>query len=163
MKYGACPRYVCKRLGPDHSRSCDPRIALLQLQSASLKGAEAYAPRFLFTAGEVFNMLRQAGGISVLAHPLQLQNAGLNLVKAIEDLAFLGMDGLETFYPTHSKKTRAALMRSAVENDLVLTGGSDFHGLIRPGTTLAGGKKVTVPYALLEDMKKRALMNSKKL
>jgi predicted metal-dependent phosphoesterase TrpH len=126
------------------------------------KGAEAYVPRFLFTPVEVFNMIRQAGGISVLAHPLQLKNAGLNLAKAIEDLAFLGMDGLETYYPTHSKKTRTTLMRSAVDNDLVLTGGSDFHGLIRPGTTLAGGKKVTVPYALLEDMKKRVLMNSKK-
>ncbi|MCK5515630.1 MAG: PHP domain-containing protein [Desulfobulbaceae bacterium] len=126
------------------------------------KGAEAYVPRFLFTAEEVFSMIRQAGGISVLAHPLQLQKTGINLTEAIEHLASLGMDGLETYYPTHSKKTRTGLVRSAAEFNLVLTGGSDFHGSIRPGTTLAGGKNVTVPYALLEEMKKRALNNSMK-
>ena len=98
----------------------------------------------------------------MLAHPLQIQNAGINLNSAIEHLAFLGMDGIETYYPTHSKKTRNALMRFAKECDLVLTGGSDYHGEIRPGTTLAGGKNVTVPYALLKDMKNRALCNSRK-
>ncbi len=126
------------------------------------KGAQAYVPRFLYTVEEVFDIIKQAGGIGVLAHPLQIQNGGLNLIKAIEHLTSLGMDGIETYYPTHSKKTRTALIRSAEECDLVLTGGSDYHGEIRPGTTLAGGKNVTVPYALLKDMKNRALNSSLK-
>ncbi len=123
------------------------------------KGAQAYAPRFLYTAEEVFNIIRQAGGIGVLAHPLQIRNAGINITSAIEQLVSLGMDGIEAYYPTHTKKTRTSLIRTAVKYDLVLTGGSDYHGDIRPGTTLAGGKNVTVPFSLLEAMKNRASCN----
>lgn len=120
------------------------------------QGAEAYVPRFVYTAEEVFNMIRQAGGIGVLAHPLQLQRMGMDLHTAIREMTGLGLDGIEVYYPTHSKKTRAALMSYVDEYGLVMTGGSDYHGDIRPGTTLAGGKNVTVPYDLLKDMKVRA-------
>jgi len=126
------------------------------------KGAEAYVPRFLYGAEEVFSILREAGGIGVLAHPLQIQHAGINVSNAIEHLASMGMDGIETYYPTHSKKTRTALIRTAEECDLVLTGGSDYHGDIRPGTTLAGGRNVTVPHELLDIMKQRALRDKTK-
>jgi len=123
------------------------------------KGAQAYVPRFLYSVEEVFSLIRHAGGIGVLAHPLQIQNSGIDLFEAVEHLASLGMDGIETYYPTHSKKTRTTLIQFAEKYDLVLTGGSDYHGAIRPGTTLAGGRNVTVPYALLENMKNRALEN----
>jgi predicted metal-dependent phosphoesterase TrpH len=126
------------------------------------KGAEAYVSRFLYSVEEVFHIIREAGGIGVLAHPLQIQHAGMNLNSAIKNLTLLGMEGIETYYPTHSKKLRTGLIRSAIECNLVLTGGSDYHGEIRPGTTLAGGKNVTVPYALLEDMKKRISGRSSK-
>lgn len=120
------------------------------------QGAEAYVPRFVYTAEEVFNMIRQAGGIGILAHPLQLQRTGMDLHTAIREMTGIGLDGIEVYYPTHSKKTRTALMRYVDEYGLVMTGGSDYHGDIRPGTTLAGGKNVTVPYDLLADMKVRA-------
>ncbi len=123
------------------------------------KGAVAYVPRFLYTAEEIFTLLRRAGGIGVLAHPLQIQHSGLNITAAVEQLTILGMDGIETYYPTHSKKTRNILIKSAEACNLVLTGGSDYHGEIRPGTTLAGGKNVTVPYELLEKMKNRVSEN----
>jgi len=121
------------------------------------QGAAAYVPRFVYGAEEVFDMIRQAGGIGVLAHPLQLRRAGLDLDMAVRDLVQLGLDGIEVFYPTHSKKTRIALNNYADKYDLVMTGGSDYHGDIRPGTTLAGGKNVTVPYELLGRMKERAV------
>ena len=123
------------------------------------KGAKAYVPRFLYTAEEVFTLLRQAGGIGVLAHPLQIYHSDINLDVAIEQLAVLGMDGIETYYPTHTKKTRKTLIKSATACNLVLTGGSDYHGEVRPGTTLAGGKNVTVPYELLQKMKNRVSQN----
>jgi len=120
-------------------------------------GAPAYVPRFLYTAEEVFNMIHLAGGIGVLAHPLQLRSRGINLNNAIKELVTLGLDGIEIYYPTHSKKTRTTLLRYADECSLVKTGGSDYHGENRPGTTLAGGKNVTVPYELLEKMEQRLL------
>lgn len=123
------------------------------------KGARAYVPRFLYTAEEVFALLRRAGGIGVLAHPLQIHNSDFNFLTAIEQLTVLGLDGIETYYPTHSKKTRKTLIKLAADCNLVLTGGSDYHGEIRPGTTLAGGKNVTVPYELLAKMKNRVSEN----
>ncbi len=48
----------------------------------------------------------------------------------------------------------------AEENDLLLTGGSDYHGDIRPGTRLAGGNNVYVSPLLLVEMKKRLVNTS---
>ena len=120
------------------------------------QGAAAYVPRFVYTAEEVFNLIRLDGGVGVLAHPLHLRRTGMDWDIAIRELTHLGLDGIEVYYPTHSKKTRVALRRYVKEFNLVMTGGSDYHGDIRPGTTLAGGKNVAVPYELLEGMKDRA-------
>ncbi len=74
----------------------------------------------------------------------------------LDDLVPLGLDGLEGYYPTHSAKVRRKLRAAAERYGLVLTGGSDFHGDIRPGTTLAGGRNLHVPDELLGLMKERA-------
>jgi len=123
------------------------------------QGAAAYVPRFVYSVEEVFNMISQAGGIGILAHPVQLRRAGLDLEIAIRELLHSGLDGIEVFYPTHSKKTRIELKRYVDKFSLVMTGGSDYHGSIRPGTTLAGGKNVTVPYEILAKMKERAAIS----
>ncbi|MBW1637244.1 MAG: PHP domain-containing protein [Deltaproteobacteria bacterium] len=120
------------------------------------QGAAAYVPRFVYGVEEVFSMIRQAGGIAVIAHPMQLRRSGLDLGIAIRELVQYGLEGIEVYYPTHSKKTRIELKGYVDKYNLVMTGGSDYHGNIRPGTTLAGGKNVTVPYEILEKMKERA-------
>jgi hypothetical protein len=71
----------------------------------------------------------------------------------------MGLDGIEVYYPNHSRKFRKHLMSLAEKLSLLMTGGSDYHGSIRPGTTLAGGKNVSVPAQLLVKMKERALQN----
>lgn len=121
------------------------------------QGAQAYVPRFVYAVEEMLDVIRLAGGVGVLAHPMQLQNSGENLQTAVKELTAFGLGGIEVFYPTHSKKTRAILMKYAQDCNLLMTGGSDYHGTIRPGTTLAGGKNVTVPYELLEDLKERVV------
>ena len=68
-----------------------------------------------------------------------------------------GLDGVETYYPTQSKKMRKKIRKVAEALDLVMTGGSDYHGDIRPGTRLAGGNNVYVPPRLLDQMKERLL------
>lgn len=70
-------------------------------------------------------------------------------------MAAMGLDGIEVYYPSHTRQFRKQLIEFAREHDLLITGGSDFHGSIRPGTTLAGGKNVSVPASLLGIMKQR--------
>lgn len=125
------------------------------------QGAVAYVPRFVFDAVDAINLLQKAGGIAVLAHPLQLEKSGAKLNTAIEDLASTGLDGIETYYPTHSKKNKKMFLDLAEKHNLVVTGGSDYHGSVRSGTTLAGGKNVSVP-DVLSQMRARATQNREK-
>ncbi|MDP3478832.1 MAG: phosphoesterase, partial [Desulfoprunum sp.] len=90
-----------------------------------------------------------------LAHPLQLDSTLLKLPAVLEQLVPLGLDGLEGYYPTHSAKIRRKILEIANKFGLILTGGSDFHGDIKPGTSLAGGKNVYVPGEVLDVMKGR--------
>ncbi len=122
-------------------------------------GGLAYASRFVYGAGEAISLIQNAGGIAVLAHPLQLERSVDHLPHFVQQLRDMGLDGIEVYYPNHSRQFRKHLISLAEKLSLVLTGGSDFHGTIRPGTTLAGGKNVTVPPQLLVKMKERVLRN----
>jgi predicted metal-dependent phosphoesterase TrpH len=118
-------------------------------------GAKAYVPRFIYDAAEAIALFKDAGGLSVLAHPVQLGKTVDSFQDLLLDLVDMGLDGIEAYYPSHSRQFRKQLMVFAEQHGLLLTGGSDFHGSIRPGTTLAGGKNVSVPEHLLGIMKQR--------
>ena len=123
------------------------------------QGGLAYTSRFVYEAKEAIDILHKAGGIAVLAHPLQLDKLVDNLDHALAQLRDIGLDGIEVYYPNHSRSFRKRLIALAEKYSLLMTGGSDYHGSIRPGTTLAGGKNVSVPAQLLVEMKQRAQSN----
>jgi 3',5'-nucleoside bisphosphate phosphatase len=117
------------------------------------KDAKAYVARFAYSAEEAIGLITRAGGIAVLAHPIQVDKTLRSLATLLPVLKSYGLAGIETFYPTQKKKMRKRIRKFAEANDLLLTGGSDYHGDIRPGTRLAGGNNVYVPPELLEKMK----------
>lgn len=120
------------------------------------KQGKIYIQRFAYSLKEASKMIHDAGGISVLAHPANLIKTTSGELKAdlLKNILSQDVDGLEVYYPTHTRKFRRKLIAFAEKNDLIMTGGSDYHGDIRPGTTLAGGKNVSVPKVLLDKMKK---------
>ena len=103
-------------------------------------------------------MIKDAGGLSVLAHPTQIDNTFATLPGIVDELVTLGLDGVELYYPTHSGKIRKKIRRITQNHDLLFTGGSDYHGDIRPGTSLAGGVNVYVPAELLVKMKQKWIL-----
>jgi hypothetical protein len=119
------------------------------------RGGLAYASRPVPTAEDAIAVLRAAGGLCILAHPQQLDPDLKQLSALLDVLVPMGLDGLEAYYPTHSSRTRRKIVAAAEHYGLVLSGGSDFHGDIRPGTTLAGGRNVFVPEQVLSIMKDR--------
>lgn len=119
------------------------------------KDAKAYVARFAYSAEDAIGFIAGAGGIPVLAHPIQVDKTLSSLGTLLPVLKSYGLEGLETYYPTQSKKIRKRLRAFAKEFDFLLTGGSDYHGEIRPGTRLAGGNNVFVPPELLDKMKER--------
>jgi len=84
-------------------------------------------------AREAVQMVKTAGGIPVLAHCGQQQNFDL-----IAELVENGLAGLELNHPSHSEADRKLLYRYAKEYDLILTGGSDYHGIFEPGNVELG-------------------------
>jgi len=118
------------------------------------RGGLAYVPRTVFQADEAIAMVKNAGGIAVLAHPQQLEKSGNDVTLIIGKLRAIGLDGIEVYYPNHSRQFKKKLLAIARKQNLLITGGSDYHGTIRPGTTLAGGSNCSVPPELLQQMKK---------
>ena len=82
-----------------------------------------------------------------MAHP------GLNRSdEVIEELVRAGLDGLECFHTKHSTSTSERYLTIAERHDLVVTGGSDCHGMSK-GRPLIG--TVKIPYNLVEKLKAR--------
>ena len=124
------------------------------------KDKEAYFSRFVYSAEEAIKIIKNSGGIAVLAHPSQIHSNFTDSTSIVEDLVDIGLDGIEVYYPTHSAKMRRQLKKITQRHDLVMSGGSDYHGKIRPGTDLAGGLNVYVPIEVLERMKQKWLAGS---
>ena len=116
------------------------------------KGACAYTTRFIFTVQEAVNLIHAAGGLAVLAHPAQITYSIEPLRHLLGELSGFGLDGVEVYYPSQNGSFRNKLSRIAAQYDLLETGGSDYHGDIRSGTSMAGGKGVSVPDSVIEKM-----------
>ena len=88
-------------------------------------GAKAFVPRRWPSAEQAIELIREAGGVAVIAHPYW----DISEPDEVEDLIrSLGADGVETFYPSHSKEQTAHLLKLCDELNLTPTGSSDYHG-----------------------------------
>lgn len=90
------------------------------------KDGIAYIPRKKFSLEEGLDLLTNAKGIPVLAHPGLLDNS--KMVPVLLEKGFLG---LEVYHPEHSVKEVDYYLSLCKDYDLIPTGGSDFHGSIR--------------------------------
>jgi len=109
------------------------------------KGRPAWVPKTKMSALESVELIHQAGGLAVMAHP------GLNRSdEIIPDLVDAGLDGIECFHTKHSTAMAERYLEFAEKYNLLVTGGSDCHGFskIKP---LIG--TVKLPYDHVEKLK----------
>lgn len=90
-------------------------------------GKAAYVPSNRITPKDAVKLIKESGGLAVLAHPLRLLNSG-DLNNLIQGLLPYGLDGMECFYPTHSQADEYTFLDIAKKYSLLVTGGSDYHG-----------------------------------
>lgn len=90
-------------------------------------GRPAYVRRYKFPPAEAIELIKSSGGIAVLAHPGLIKNQTL-----IGKLIDAGIEGLEAYYPQHTRQQTADYVKLAAEKKLLVTGGSDYHG---PGSS----------------------------
>jgi predicted metal-dependent phosphoesterase TrpH len=105
----------------------------------------AYVSRFKLTSKEAIELVLHAKGIPVLAHPYILNND-----KLIEEFSGYGLRGIEAYYPEHLPLVTKHYEKVADKLNLIKTGGSDFHGAIKPQNPLG---RVKVPYSVVEQLK----------
>lgn len=87
------------------------------------RGCPAYVPRARFPTAGAVRLIREAGGVAVLAHP------GLTHGEEIIDkLSASGLGGIEVEYPEHTAEQREFFHGLARRYGLIATGGSDYHG-----------------------------------
>ena len=92
-------------------------------------GAKAFVPRRWPLAEEAVELIHGAGGVAVVAHPywdVSEPEAVRDLVESLK--RDVGLDGIEAFYPPHTRAQTEHCLALCEEFDLVPTGSSDFHG-----------------------------------
>jgi predicted metal-dependent phosphoesterase TrpH len=86
-------------------------------------GAPAYVPKNTLDPRRALEILREAGGVPILAHP-----GVYRLDGALELFLEGGLQGIEVEHPMHTREQVESFRQLAKSHDLVVTGGSDFHG-----------------------------------
>jgi len=121
------------------------------------KGKAAYADRRRLKPESCVELIRNAGGVAVIAHPGQMNLTSRSLRRLVKKLKEHGLGGLEVWHPTHKPYQAAAFLRICEDFDLVATGGSDFHGGLTPDLTLGRGfGDLLIPDRALEQLRARA-------
>lgn len=111
------------------------------------KNRPAWVPKFKMSAANATELIHQSGGAAVMAHP------GLNRSdEVIPAMVEAGLDGIECFHTKHSAATAEHYRQMADHFHLLITGGSDCHGLSK-GRPLIGS--VRLPYEHVEKLKTR--------
>ena len=86
---------------------------------------------------EVIKQIKAAGGIAVLSHP-----AHTGCTELVDELVKAGLDGIEVWHPCHGESDVNNLTALAKKNGLIMTGGSDFHGMYSPAPIGLGGIEI---------------------
>lgn len=109
------------------------------------KGRPAWVPKAKMSALEAIQLVHQAGGLAVMAHP------GLNRTDdIIPALVEAGLDGIECFHTKHTTRLVERYLEIADRHRLLVTGGSDCHGMSK-GQPLIG--TIKLPYTHVEKLK----------
>ena len=120
-------------------------------------GRPAYVARELPKPEEAIAWIRAAGGVAVLAHPTWAKVSGEGLNTLLTTLKAEGLGGIEVHYSTHTKRQTMEYLDLAKRLNLLITGGSDFHGITKPDIEVGTGRGgLKVSEKLLEPLKKAA-------
>jgi predicted metal-dependent phosphoesterase TrpH len=125
------------------------------------KGAPAYVNKFRFDPKEAMGLIREARGVPVLAHPFTLHIPSPDRLSALlAELVQLGLMGIEISYPEHTKGQISLYKGLAKKHGLLVTGGSDYHGIEADKVEIGvGSRDLRLSYSMVEAMKEALDVN----
>ncbi len=90
---------------------------------------------------ECLEVIVKSGGVPVLAHPKSLELEEKDFLILLRDMISCGLEGIEVFHSTHSKEQMKYYKEVAEHYNLLISGGSDYHGVtVKPNIEIATGK-----------------------
>ena len=113
-----------------------------------------YVSREKITPVMAIDLIKKAGGLAILAHPILYHMSDARLDALVQKLKEAGLTGIEAIYSTYSPAEERQIRKLATKYNLLLSGGSDFHGENKPGLDLGTGYgKLYVPEEVLTKLK----------
>jgi predicted metal-dependent phosphoesterase TrpH len=111
-----------------------------------------YVKKFKLSPKEAVDMIKGVGGIAVLAHPKTINTKDRSIEEIMKTFVADGVQGLEVYHSDHTSNDENRFKALAEKYGLVITGGSDCHGLGKKEALIG---KIKIPYGLVEKLKKR--------
>ena len=116
--------------------------------------AKCFVAREKITPSEGIKIILRAGGIPVLAHPILYGMSKQKLSGLVAGLKEDGLIGIEAIYSTYSPSDEREIKTLAKEYDLAISGGSDYHGEVKPGLDMGTGYgKLFIPDEVLTNLR----------
>ena len=118
-------------------------------------GKAAYVEKDRLQLPDAVKLVHEAGGVAILAHPMIYKDlvTKASLTRFIQKVIETGIDGIEAHYPEHSIPDRVRIEKECLARNLLVTGGSDFHGpvngYLQPGKGMGDLK---VPDSILKPL-----------
>ncbi|MCR5635068.1 MAG: PHP domain-containing protein [Lachnospiraceae bacterium] len=116
--------------------------------------ARYYVPREKIDPREAVKVILLSGGIPILAHPVLYHLTKKQLSELVSMLKEAGLIGIEAIYSTYAPSDEREIKALAKEYDLAISGGSDYHGVVKPGLEMGTGYgKLFVPEDVLDNLR----------
>jgi len=147
-----CRAHIAK-LMTEKGYSESPKAAFNQWLNV---GCPCYSESQALTDTEAVELIRAAGGDAYLAHLHLTKKSGDDLEAFVKHLAAAGLTGIEGYYTDYTPEMAETYRNLAKKYNLKISGGTDFHGSFKPHISIGRGLgEMTIPYSVLEEMKKR--------
>ncbi len=123
-------------------------------------GCPYYLPKPKVTPEHVLHLLNEAGATAILAHPYSYKMSKPEVETLLDYLIPLGLSGMECYYSTYDNGQTAELRSIAYEKSLLVSGGSDFHGVVKPDISIGTGRgNLCISQKLLDKIKEHRIAN----
>ena len=149
-------------IGRPHFALCLIRAGLADsVQDAFVRyldpGRKYYIRRHFLSVEEAAELIRGAGGVSSIAHPMQYRLDDEGMTELMEKARDAGVSGLECYYSGYSPEVCARLKALAAAYGFCATAGSDWHGSHKPHIEMGSGMhgELNAPYELLVKLRER--------
>ncbi|WP_432738538.1 PHP domain-containing protein [Maridesulfovibrio sp. FT414] len=103
------------------------------------RNGKAYVPKDNISDVEAFELLHSTGATPILAHPFLISHNEDELESEVRRLKELGLEGIEVYYSSHTIEMTGFIKKLAKKYNLLPSGGSDFHGYVKPDIQLGKG------------------------